>query len=80
LVSREPTPFAGTIRDNIAYAKENATEAEIIEAATIANAHDFIRCHSIKHYPSNHVLSLIRSKSKIYQVYCFSGQLHGGWI
>jgi ATP-binding cassette subfamily B (MDR/TAP) protein 1 len=80
LVSQEPTLFAGTIRDNIAYAKENATEAEIIEAATIANAHDFIRCHSIKHFPSNHFLSLIRSKSKIYQVCCFSGQLHGGWI
>ncbi|KAF9662955.1 hypothetical protein SADUNF_Sadunf18G0108000 [Salix dunnii] len=43
LVSQEPTLFAGTIHDNIAYAKEKATEAEIIEAATIANAHDFIR-------------------------------------
>ncbi|KAI5557616.1 hypothetical protein BDE02_18G116000 [Populus trichocarpa] len=42
LVSQEPTLFAGTIRDNIAYAKENAAEAEIIEAATIANAHGFI--------------------------------------
>nr|TKR97718.1 hypothetical protein D5086_0000210130 [Populus alba] len=42
LVSQEPNLFAGTIRDNIAYAKENTTEAEIIEAATIANAHDFI--------------------------------------
>lgn len=58
LVSQEPTLFAGTIRDNIAYAKENATEAEIIEAATIANAHDFIRFHSIKHFPSNHLLFL----------------------
>lgn len=43
LVSQEPTLFAGTIKDNISYGKENATEAEIIEAATIANAHDFIR-------------------------------------
>ncbi|CAK7345688.1 unnamed protein product [Dovyalis caffra] len=42
LVSQEPTLFAGTIRYNIAYAKENATEAEIIEAAIIANAHEFI--------------------------------------
>lgn len=42
LVSQEPTLFAGTIRDNIAYAKENATEAEIIEASSIANAHEFI--------------------------------------
>jgi len=43
LVSQEPTLFAGTIRDNIAYAKQNATEAEIIEASSIANAHEFIR-------------------------------------
>ncbi|KAK6235827.1 hypothetical protein SCA6_011164 [Theobroma cacao] len=42
LVSQEPTIFAGTIHDNIAYAKKNVTEAEIIEAATIANAHEFI--------------------------------------
>ncbi|KAG6741074.1 hypothetical protein POTOM_056558 [Populus tomentosa] len=42
LVSQEQTLFAGTRRDNIAYAKEKATEAEIIEAATIANAHGFI--------------------------------------
>ena len=43
LVSQEPTLFAGTIQENIAYAKENASETEIIEAATIANAHEFIR-------------------------------------
>ncbi|KAH8481522.1 hypothetical protein H0E87_029116 [Populus deltoides] len=42
LVSQEPTLFSGKIRDNIAYTKEKATEAEIIEAATTANAHDFI--------------------------------------
>ncbi|KAK9277914.1 hypothetical protein L1049_027471 [Liquidambar formosana] len=42
LVSQEPTLFAGTIHENITYAKENATEAEIIEAATLANAHEFI--------------------------------------
>lgn len=42
LVSQEPTLFAGTIRDNIAYAKQNATEAEITEASSIANAHEFI--------------------------------------
>ena len=39
MVSQEPTLFAGTRRDNIAYAKEKATKAEIIEAATIANPH-----------------------------------------
>jgi ATP-binding cassette subfamily B (MDR/TAP) protein 1 len=42
LVSQEPTLFAGTIRDNIVYGKKDATEAEIIEAARAANAHNFI--------------------------------------
>ena len=39
LVGQEPTLFAGSIRENIAYGKENGTEAGIIEAA---NAHQFI--------------------------------------
>lgn len=43
LVSQEPTLFAGTLRQNIAYARENATEEEIIEASRAANAHNFIR-------------------------------------
>ena len=34
--------FAGTIYDNIAYAKPGATIAEVIAAAKAANAHDFI--------------------------------------
>jgi len=34
--------FHGTVRDNILFGKPNATEAEMIEAAKIANAHDFI--------------------------------------
>ncbi|KAJ1441897.1 P-loop containing nucleoside triphosphate hydrolase [Sesbania bispinosa] len=42
LVSQEPTLFSGTIRENIAYGKENATESEIRRAATLANAHEFI--------------------------------------
>nr|XP_043637818.1 putative multidrug resistance protein [Erigeron canadensis] len=41
-VSQEPTLFAETIKENIAYGKENATEAEIIEAARLANIHEFI--------------------------------------
>ena len=43
LVSQEPTLFAATIRENIAYGKENATESEIKKAAALANAHEFIR-------------------------------------
>ncbi|OWM76145.1 putative multidrug resistance protein [Punica granatum] len=42
LVSQEPTLFAGTIRENIAYGKEDATEAELRKAAKLANAHKFI--------------------------------------
>lgn len=42
LVSQEPTLFAGTIRENIVYGTETASEAEIENAARSANAHDFI--------------------------------------
>ncbi|PRQ39611.1 putative xenobiotic-transporting ATPase [Rosa chinensis] len=43
LVSQEPLLFNDTIRANIAYGKEGeATEAEIIAAAELANAHKFI--------------------------------------
>jgi ABC-type multidrug transport system fused ATPase/permease subunit len=34
--------FRGTIRDNIAYGNPRATEDEIVQAAKLANAHDFI--------------------------------------
>lgn len=34
--------FAGTIFENIAYGKPDATREEVIEAARNANAHDFI--------------------------------------
>jgi ABC-type multidrug transport system fused ATPase/permease subunit len=42
LVPQDVILFAGTIRDNIAYGKTNATDAEIAEAARKANAFDFI--------------------------------------
>ncbi|WVZ86148.1 hypothetical protein U9M48_032981 [Paspalum notatum var. saurae] len=42
LVSQEPTLFSGTIRDNIMYGDEHATEDEVISAAKLANAHEFI--------------------------------------
>jgi ABC-type multidrug transport system fused ATPase/permease subunit len=34
--------FHGSVRENILFGRPNATEAELIEAAKIANAHDFI--------------------------------------
>ncbi|WOL00017.1 ABC transporter B family member 1 [Canna indica] len=42
VVPQEPCLFAATIFDNIAYGRESATEAEVIEAATMANAHKFV--------------------------------------
>ncbi|XP_039146012.1 ABC transporter B family member 19 [Dioscorea cayenensis subsp. rotundata] len=42
LVQQEPVLFAANIFDNIAYGKDNATEAEVIEAAKAANVHGFV--------------------------------------
>jgi ATP-binding cassette subfamily B protein len=42
LLQQEHLLFAGTIRDNIAYARPTATSAEIRAAARAADAHDFI--------------------------------------
>ena len=42
IVSQEIFLFKGTIADNIRYAKPDATMDEIIAAAKVANAHDFI--------------------------------------
>jgi len=42
IVTQEPILFNDSIANNIALGKELATEAEIEEAATIANAHQFI--------------------------------------
>ena len=42
MVLQEPFLFNGTIRENIAYGKLNATETDIINAAMMANAHDFV--------------------------------------
>lgn len=43
VVLQESLLFAGSIWDNIAYGSPNATAEEIITAAKIANAHDFIQ-------------------------------------
>jgi ATP-binding cassette subfamily B protein len=42
LVTQETFLFDGTIRENIAYGKPDATHDEIVEAARNANAHEFI--------------------------------------
>lgn len=42
LVQQEPALFATSIYENILYGKDGASEAEVIEAAKLANAHSFI--------------------------------------
>ncbi|BAU14076.1 ABC transporter [Leptolyngbya sp. NIES-3755] len=42
IVFQETTLFSGTLRENIAYAKPDATLEEIIEAAKTAQIHEFI--------------------------------------
>lgn len=42
IVQQDVYMFGGTIRENIAYGKPNATMEEIMEAAKRANIHDFI--------------------------------------
>ena len=42
VVTQDTYLFNGTIRDNLLYAKEDATQEELEEACRIANIHDFI--------------------------------------
>ena len=42
MVSQETYIFMGTVEQNIAYANPTATKAEIIQAAVLASAHEFI--------------------------------------
>lgn len=43
LVSQNTTLFPGSVKDNILYGRPNADDAEILKAATVAEAIDFIR-------------------------------------
>jgi subfamily B ATP-binding cassette protein MsbA len=42
VVPQEPALFSGTLRENIAYARPGATDAEIEDAARAAHAHEFV--------------------------------------
>lgn len=42
IVPQEVTLFSGTIYDNIRYGRLEASESEILEAAQVANAHEFV--------------------------------------
>ncbi|XP_071943666.1 mitochondrial potassium channel ATP-binding subunit-like isoform X2 [Antedon mediterranea] len=41
-INQEPVLFASSVMENIRYGKPEATDQEVIEAAILANAHDFI--------------------------------------
>jgi ATP-binding cassette, subfamily B, bacterial len=42
VVQQDVFLFDGTVRENLAYARPHATEAEVLDAARRANAHEFI--------------------------------------
>ncbi|KAK6019571.1 ABC transporter, ATP-binding protein [Ostertagia ostertagi] len=42
LISQEPVLFATSIEENIRYGRPSATDVEVLEAAKLANAHEFI--------------------------------------
>jgi subfamily B ATP-binding cassette protein MsbA len=42
IVLQETFLFSGTIKDNLRYGRMDATDKEVVEAAMMANAHDFI--------------------------------------
>ncbi|MCG7278233.1 ABC transporter ATP-binding protein/permease [Corynebacterium imitans] len=42
VVFQEPALFSGTVHENIAYGRPNATREEVIDVAKRASAHDFI--------------------------------------
>ena len=42
IVPQEPYLFSGTIRENIKYNRVDATDEEMVQAATAVGAHDFI--------------------------------------
>ena len=42
VVQQDVYLFMGTIKENIRYGKPDATDEEVIQAAKLANAHDFI--------------------------------------
>jgi len=76
LVSQEPILFAASIKENIIYGKEGATDEEIKSAITLANAKTFIdklpqvyKCSKIQTYIRNSGFRLIYFINSI-NVFC----------
>ncbi|GAA2389821.1 ABC transporter ATP-binding protein [Nonomuraea africana] len=42
VLQQESLLFSGTVRDNIAYGRPEATQEEVVRAATLAGVHDFV--------------------------------------
>ena len=42
VVSQEPVLFEGSISENISLGKTDATKEEVVQAAKLANAHNFV--------------------------------------
>ena len=42
MVLQDTNLFTGTIKENIKYSKQDATDEEVVKAAKVANAHEFI--------------------------------------
>ena len=53
IVLQDPVLFSTTIAENIAYAREDASFEEIVKAARMASAHEFIRALPAATRPSS---------------------------
>jgi ABC-type multidrug transport system fused ATPase/permease subunit len=42
IIAQDPFLFSATVRENLSFGRPNATDEEIVEAARLAQAHDFI--------------------------------------
>lgn len=74
MVLQDTNLFTGTIKENIKYGNENATDEEVYEAAKLANAHGFI-----ERLPQGYDTMLTRkwskfiTRTKTTAIYCESG-------
>ena len=62
MVLQDTNLFTGTIMDNIRYGRKHATDEECINAAKLANAHDFI-----KHLPDGYQTKVTANGSNLSQ-------------